>query len=198
MDSAFLWSWSLAFFQDSTESRMFAAKFIILLQPGAGCFLVWVLFSPSLFLAETNYLLCVFPLAEVEGKFSVWYVTWGAQERSVQWAAGRRKKLEICSQAALSADWKLRFGGCGGNQRRLTAEVDQEHLLFWLNGYTLFGSTLTAEGLRVFILFSRWANSIIKNTRCWKYFWCAILQWEFSTMSLDRVGIKINLCYIIT
>lgn len=133
------------------------------------------LFSPSPFLAETNYLLCVFPLAEVWGEFSVRsaalrYVAWASQERSVQRAAGRRKKLEICSQAAQSADWKLRFGGCGGNQRRLTAGVDQEHLLFWLIGHTLFGSNLTAEGLRVFALFSRWANSIIKNTRRWKYF----------------------------
>lgn len=98
------------------------------------------------------------------------YMAWGKQMSSVQRAAGRSKKLEVYSQAAQSTDRKLRFGGCGGNRRRLTAEADYEHLLSWLIGYTLFGSNLTAEGLRVFALFSRWAKFIIKNTWCWKYF----------------------------
>lgn len=146
---------------------MFAAKFIILLQPGAGCFLVWV-FIFSLPLSCWNQLLALC-LSASRGEFlaqsaALWYVARGSQDRSVQWAAGRRKKLEIRSQ---SADWKLRFGGCGGNHRRLTAGVNQEHLLFWLIGYTLLGSTLSVEGLRVFALFSRRANSITKN---WKHF----------------------------
>jgi len=51
-------------------------------------------------------------------------MAWAKEESGVQQAAGRSKKLEVCSKAAQSAGRNLRFGGCGENQRRLTAKAD--------------------------------------------------------------------------
>lgn len=67
--------------------------------------------------------------------------------------SGRSQNLEVCSQAVQSTDRKLRFGGCRGNQRRLTAAADYEHLLSWLAGYSLFGTNLNAEGLSLLSVF---------------------------------------------
>lgn len=164
MDSAFLWSWSLALFQDSTESRMFAAKFIILQQPGAGCWFLWVFF----FFFHWNQLLAQHLSISrgIKGNFGVIRSHMaplcslghpGAVSR-------RSQNLEVCSQAVQSTDRKLRFGGCRGNQRRLTAAADYEHLLSWLAGYSLFGTNLNAEGLSLLSVFQMGEAHHLKNS----------------------------------
>lgn len=71
--------------------------------------------------------------------------------------------MEVCSQAVQSTDRKLRFGGCRGNQRRLTA-ADYEHLLSWLAGYSLFGTNLNAEGLSLLSVFQMGEAHHLKNS----------------------------------